>query len=65
MSESSTSPFMMVGVQNAAVCVDGVCELPPAQDSLISQSHVGATRPNEQANDRAAQQSFSAHTPQV
>lgn len=65
MSESSTSPFTMVGVQNAAVCIDGVCELPPAQDSLISQSHLSATRPNEQANEQAAQQSFSAHNPQV
>lgn len=31
MSASSKSPFTMVGAQDAAVCVDGVCEVPPTQ----------------------------------
>lgn len=30
MSEKPKSPFTMVGSEDAAVCVDGVCEVPPA-----------------------------------
>lgn len=33
MSETSKNPLTMVGSEDAAVCVDGVCEVSPVQES--------------------------------
>ena len=32
MSETLKNPFTMVGSEDAAVCVDGVCEVSPVQE---------------------------------
>ncbi len=34
MSESLKSPLTMVGAQDAAACVDGVCEWSPPEEVL-------------------------------
>jgi hypothetical protein len=41
VSEKPKSPFTMVGAEDAAACVDGVCEWsPPAQVSSSEQTGV-------------------------
>lgn len=55
MTDKSTSPFTMVGAQQAAVCVDGVCEVPRLQESAsdaerdVQEAALSAARAAAQA----------------
>ncbi len=38
MSETVKSPFTMVGSEDAAVCIDGVCEVPSAHEPATNDA---------------------------
>lgn len=38
MSDVLKPPFTMIGSEDAAACIDGVCEVPHAQKDVVEQN---------------------------